>query len=107
MPSSKSNFDWRDLSKSARQSVYAALKETIPLVVDDAKSNVPVKTGDLKNSIKGGVKEKTDNVFGWVKAVDLKYAQSVEYGHGSYPPHPFLRPAFDKYRETIVEKFKV
>lgn len=102
----KSNFDWSELGPKTRKAIYKAISETMPLVEETAKSLVSVDTGDLKESITSGTKEKPDGVIGWVKTRHVKYALSVEYGHGSYKPHPFLRPAVEKHKEDIVNKFE-
>lgn len=101
----KCNFEWSELKTKTRKAIYKAISETMPLVEETAKGLVPVDTGNLKDSIVSGTKEKPDGVVGWVKTAHVKYGLAVEYGHGSYKPHPFLRPAVDQHKDDIVDKF--
>jgi len=87
----------------------------------DAKTRVPVKTGDLKRSIRTYVKVGRYAISGKVES-RLPYAHLVELGtkphyqtrklkhekkkravkHPGAKPKPFLRPAFDSRKEESV-----
>lgn len=82
-----------------------ALKEGAQLIVDDAKSRVPVKTGKLRDSIHaiekegGAVQELT---------ADAKNESGKPYGKiVEYSPRinrPFLKPALDAHAHEINQK---
>ena len=87
----------------------------------DAKTRVPVKTGDLKRSIRTYVKVGRFSISGKVES-RLPYAHLVELGtkphyqtrklkhekkkravkHPGAKPKPFLRPAFDSKKDEAV-----
>jgi HK97 gp10 family phage protein len=87
----------------------------------EAKSRVPVRTGDLKRSIRTYVTIRRYTVYGKVES-RLPYAHLVELGtkehyqtrklknekkkrkvkHPGAKPKPFLRPAFDSKRDEAV-----
>ena len=100
----------------------------------EARANVPVKSGDLRNSIRVSVRvsTKAGRVDGTVKAGDRKafYAHMVEFGtqrhvikarkggmlniggrlvsqvdHPGARAKPFMRPAFDKAGQASIAAF--
>ena len=82
-----------------------ALKQGADLIVQDAKSRVPVKTGKLRDSIHaiekegGAVQELT---------ADAKNASGIPYGKiVEYSPkinRPFLKPAIDANARAVNQK---
>jgi HK97 gp10 family phage protein len=91
--------------------VRQAMRKGFKLVLRDAIQRVPVLTGLLKSHIKMRATKRRRDRMGlviWItpdpafikfsrKRRDQRafYPSSVEYGHGSVPPHPFMRPAYD------------
>ena len=100
----------------------------------EARSQVPVKSGDLRNSIRVSVRtsNKTGVIDGTVKAGDKKafYAHMVEFGtqrhiikarkggmlnirgrlvakvaHPGARAKPFMRPAFDRAGKASIDAF--
>lgn len=100
----------------------------------EARANVPVKSGDLRNSIRVSVRvsAKAGVIDGTVKAGDRKafYAHMVEFGtqrhvikarkggmlningrlvsqvdHPGARAKPFMRPAFDKAGQASIKAF--
>jgi hypothetical protein len=59
-------------------------------VLNQARSQVPVLTGNLRDSLH----VETDGLVGRV-VTDVVYAGQVEYGGAHNPPEPYLRPAAD------------
>lgn len=55
-------------------------------VLDEARSRVPVLTGNLRDSL-----TYSDGVV----STDVVYAGQVEYGGIHNPPEPYMRPAAD------------
>lgn len=105
-----------DLEKLADEFVDAGgnlssiLRNGAKPILEKAKANVPVRSGDLKNSLKTVTRKKG----AWYKArIGAQkgspgfYATFVEYGHGGphpAPPHPFLAPAYDA---TVEEAYGI
>lgn len=103
--------------------VRAAVKESADEVVKEAKALCPVRTGDLRDSIKPEIEDKEKTVVGYVVA-GMPYASFVEYGYGrrgaasagagpfnygdraGAAAQPFMRPALDSAREKIRSEFK-
>lgn len=87
-----------------------ALKNAAEPVLEDAKTNVPVKTGKLKKGLmisniskKDGIKcirvglDRGDNS-------EIFYGKFIEFGTSKRAAHPFLQPAYEKNKETIKDK---
>ena len=92
-----------------RKVLRQAMRSGMKLVMQDALMRVPVLTGLLKRNIKlramkrkrnrAGllVQIKSDPGFVTVSKAGVKYwyPAAVEFGHGTVPAHPFMRPAYD------------
>ena len=93
--------------------VNNAIDKAGDAVMADAKANVPVDTGELRDSIektlrqgnKGGVVEVGSNIGSSAQAHGY-YAFFVEYGTSKMPPKPYLRPALDKNKATATDLIK-
>lgn len=106
------------ITPAVRASVEAASK----LIVDEAKSIAPVKTGALRDSISATVVDGESTVIGTISA-DVPYAGYVEFGvgvrgaaspgRGPYPygdrpgqvAQPYMRPALDTTRDAVRAVF--
>lgn len=92
------------------------------IVVEEAKRLVPVRTGDLRDSLHvGGFADRTPGYrkigaygelkkpigkgksYGVLAGSTLPYAHLVEKGSTHSRPQPFLRPAADTKQQEIVE----
>lgn len=82
-----------------------------------AEKNVPVNTGALKSSIKASVSEaKKNHFFARVRAGQYgsggksPHAHLQEFGTNRHKAHPFLRPAYEQYKESftndVIERIK-
>lgn len=91
------------LDKEVVNRAKDALEEGADLVVDDAKSRVPVKTGKLRDSIHYVVrKERTRiDVVANAKNKGFPYGRIVEFSPKIN--QPFLFPAADANREKIKQ----
>jgi HK97 gp10 family phage protein len=67
-----------------------------------AKNVVPVRTGNLKNSIQTEIK---NDLLAQVQ-VGAEYGIYVEYGTRKMSARPYLRPAVEEVREPFVEACK-
>lgn len=86
-----------------------ALNNAAEPVLEDAKANVPVRTGKLKRGIKiSSVKKKNGIKYIKVGAdrgdnSEVFYGKFIEFGTSKMAAHPFLEPAYEKNRENIKE----
>ena len=96
-----------ELGEHVLTEAKTALGEGARLVVDDAKSRVPVKTGKLQESIKatsledGAAYEITANAK---NSKGIPYGQFVEFSPKI--AKPFLYPAMDANRNIIANDVK-
>ena len=105
----KSISELRKLGDNVLKAAKAALKEGADIVVADAKSRVPVRTGALRDSIKaipnGNKTIYTISADAHRTGKDGRkfyYGQAVEFD--SRINKPFLYPAMDAHREEIYNK---
>lgn len=108
-----------------------AMGKVCAVIEGAAKQNAPKDTGALRNSIQSRVERTADGIEG-VVFTPLEYAPYVEYGTGLFAesggrmdvpwnyqddkgewhstsgmkPQPFMRPAVDENRETILRILK-
>ena len=83
-------------SDDLAEQVQRAVADTAQSIVDEAKQNCPVKTGELRDSI---VAEISDDGMSATITADAPYAAYVEYGpHGK----PFLNPAFEDQSQELL-----
>ena len=82
------------------------------MVVQDAKALAPVDTEALRDSIGKEIKRgkrgsfvQVGSTIGDTSQAHGYYAFFIEYGTSKMAPKPFLRPALDKNRNTIMQIF--
>jgi len=89
---------------------HDAVQKACFLVEGDAKRLVPVVTSRLRNSITNEVEETVGRV-----GTNVEYARRVEMGFVgadalgriyNQSPKPYLRPALEKNRSTILGLFR-
>ena len=84
-----------------------ALKNAAEPVLEDAKANVPVRTGKLKKALKITNVKKKEGVKYILVGVDkgdnseIFYGKFVEFGTSKRTAHPFLQPAYEKNKDDI------
>ena len=97
----------RRRGEGVAQAAKEALKEGGDLIVADAKSRVPVRTGALRNSIHYEIKEDGGAIE--IKA-DARNSKGRPYGYMvEYSPkvnRPFLKPAVDANAAQINQMIK-
>ena len=95
--------------KIQKKVLRQAMRSGMKLVLQDAISRVPVLSGLLKRNIKLRamkrkqnrvgllVQVKSDERFVKVSKAGIRYwyPAAVEFGHGTVPAYPFMRPAYD------------
>lgn len=87
-----------------------ALKNAAEPVLEDAKTNVPVKTGKLKKGLMISNISKKDGIKRIMVGLDrgdnseIFYGKFVEFGTSKRAAHPFLQPAYEKNKEIIKDK---
>lgn len=96
-------------SKVGDQAVRAAAR----IVADEARRLVPVRTGDLRDSIAVKIERRSKGADERVAIVGQKrpgssLAHLTEFGTSKAPAQPFMRPALDaKADEALNEMGKV
>ena len=95
---------FQDIGEKATRAAKDALSHGADMVVNDAKSRCPVRTGALKESIhkvvlRGGTKIKV--VADTTNDNGVPYGRFVEFSPKIN--EPFLYPALDAARSTIRE----
>lgn len=76
-----------------------AVEEVCLIVEADAKLNCPVKTGNLKRSITHAVQSDENKTVGSV-------GSNVEYAYWAERHTPYLEPAVDQNKQSIINKIK-
>ncbi|MBQ9487556.1 MAG: HK97 gp10 family phage protein [Selenomonadaceae bacterium] len=111
MSTSKTVAALREIGKHVVQSAKDALKQGADIVVEEAKSRCPVKTGNLRDSIKaepksgGAVYAISANAFKTDKhGRQYFYGASVEFDPKINKP--FIYPSLDARRNEIYEMVK-
>lgn len=103
--------------------VQASVEAAAALIVQEAQTLCPVRTGELHDSITASVTQTDTTVVGRITAA-APYAGYVEFGtgrrgaaspdKGPYPydpnwpgmvPQPFMRPALDTTRDAVKAIF--
>jgi HK97 gp10 family phage protein len=78
------------------------LDESASVIVDNAKSEAPVASGALKESIRKAVDKDALNAE---VGSDLNYALNIELGTKNIPPNPYLRRGLSKSISAIKAIF--
>lgn len=90
------------------------------IILNEAKQNCPVLTGNLRRSLHREWGESTPMRVTATVGTDVEYAPFVEYGHMTrralkHPdrqlegrprmvaPQPFLRPAYDEHKDEVQQ----
>lgn len=89
--------------------VPTALKKGAKVICKVAISKAPVRTGELKRSIRVGRRKKSagDAIEVGVFYPDAAHAHLVEHGHGGpkpAPAYPFLEPAADETMDEVYDE---
>lgn len=104
--SAKVEFDFSEINDALAKHINENAESIAKDISRDAKADVNVITGNLKNGIKAR-KSKFEG-GGWIVISTAPHSHLVEYGHGGprpAPPHPFLRPALDKNISAARRQF--
>jgi len=99
-----SSFEWypEEFIKQTEGKVDHGLDELSEMIKEEAKTQCPVKTGALRNSITKEVY--ADEHTAYVGS-DLPYSLYVELGTRKNAANPFLRRALDKAEEFLAVIF--
>ena len=99
--------------KIGKKVVRQAVRKAAKPILAAAKSNVPVESGELKRNLKIKALKRKKHRFGVMIGTGLKwftgdqfYAAFVEFGTGTRPARPYLRPAFDTKRQSSEQILK-
>jgi HK97 gp10 family phage protein len=97
----------RAFAKTREQIVNAVTKsigEAAEAIRDEARRNVPVDTGRLRDNIVAKVDEKQAKVGVFDR--DSYYAMFVEFGTSDQQAQPFLGPAAELERSRLVKRIQ-
>lgn len=94
-------------TKNVQEKVlFAGVAAMAKVMYDEAKLQVPVQSGTLKESIYRvySPEKSTDATklyrISWNKKT-APHGHLIEFGTSRAPAHPFIRPAFDRVQEAI------
>lgn len=88
------------------------LKKAGQIIVDEAKNNVSVRTGNLKEGLKvSGVRKKDGKKFvlaGIQKGDNSKifYGKFLEFGTSKMSARPFMAPAYESKKQEVEDIIK-
>lgn len=101
-------LDKLDIEGKLGRSVNKALQAGADIVLQQAQANAPVRTGELKGSLKVGKRKRNRGTYSVEVGTfypDAPHAHLVERGHGGpkpAPPHPFLEPAVESRQAEVT-----
>ncbi len=84
--------------------VRSAMVQASELVMDTAKSIVPVDTGRLRDSIDYQITEDAEQITSIISP-HTEYAAFVEFGTSRQSPSPYMRPAWDMNQGQVFQIF--
>lgn len=88
------------IAASLDPKVTAAMRAGAETIESEAKARVPVASGDLRDAIH--VEVDGDDVYVIAGDDQVFYGHLVELGTTLVPARPFLIPALEARRETVV-----
>lgn len=102
-----------DISAGTQEGILSAMGASVEYVTELLRENVPVDTGNLKDSVVNDIIEAGPLTAGYI-GIDLDqahYAPFVELGHhtpngGFVPGQYFLRNTAESSREQVFEIFE-
>lgn len=94
--------------KIAKKATRTAEKAGASIVASEAKTEVPVRTGKLKRSIRAGSSATRGGIVRAGNRTSVEYAKPIHFGWRSrgIRPQPFIYKAMDKRRDEVLQKFQ-
>ena len=93
-------WNWPTISKQLQAATIETINEATEEGAQDAKSNVRVKTGDLRDSIRSERAEVTGDV---ITGAFGSYGQDASlYAAAEEVHHAYIRPAADRLVERLA-----
>ena len=86
------------------QAMQRAATAGMELIVNAAKGNAPVDTGNLRRSLHVEPGDITSTSASANGGTDVEYAAAVEFGTSTQSAQPYLRPAFDENRDAATNE---
>lgn len=88
-----------------RQALIEAAQAGAQIVLDDARSRVPVRTGNLRRNIRKRLAGRQSDIHEATVEVQVAkkgfYGRFIEFGTKHLSAHPFFRPAIENNLERI------
>jgi HK97 gp10 family phage protein len=91
-----------DAEKAIRAGLRDAVQESIDAIRNDARRDVPVDTGKLRDSIEAA--PGPSGLSGIVGTFGVHYAPFVEHGTSKRPARPFMLPAAERERRRLPDR---
>lgn len=94
--------------KIATKSIRTAEKAGANVVAQQAKTEVPVRTGKLKRSVRAGASSKKGGIVRAGNKTSVLYAKPIHFGWAErgIRPQPFIYKAMDARRDEVLETFQ-
>lgn len=83
-------------------SLALLMMQAAGVLVENAKSNAPVDTGALRQSIRSYTTLSTSSDAEMSVGTDVPYGVHQEFGTSVMPAHPFLRPAIEQTKDQYA-----
>lgn len=97
-------YDFGTAPAKVEEGAHSAVAETMDAIVETAKDNAAVDTGELRDSIDW---EEITTSSGEVSAdagPTAPHGRHVEWGTYKDPPQPFMGPATDEHEHELDER---
>jgi HK97 gp10 family phage protein len=95
----------KKIEKTATNDIEQALVNSALIVERDAKINVAVDTGQLRQSITHNAEDFGTNNPAVTIGTNTKYAPYIEFGTSKQSAKPFLFPAYNNNKQKILKEF--
>ncbi len=76
------------------------------VIINEAKTLVPVLTGTLKRSIHAKPVEAKTGSYSLLIGSNLEYAEKIEFGGSRKAPQGYMRPALDEKEDEAIQEIK-
>jgi HK97 gp10 family phage protein len=93
-----------NLNTIVKDAFEKSLKKSSDILERKSKSNAPVDSGALKNSIRSDDSDIKNGEFSVTS--ELEYAPFVEFGTSKTPANPFMRSALRESKKNMLSTFK-
>ena len=90
------------LPRALKDSLEAELPKTVEVVEQEAKRLAPEDTGELRSKITTEPQPSGQHEVAVALVSNAPHSSFVEFGTSDTPAQPFMRPATDQNKHTVV-----